>query len=610
MGAGTSSENVACYDLTTNDYLLLFAGELPITNNDPFWESFLTFTLKPPNTREVDELITKQLKPVYKTLLANNLKTSNFATLIHYISKNATTESLTASSPETPENVNIIRCRCFNALFIVRCFLKYLVEHTNDQELMKHFQPLSEGKFSCDVPPKDFQAYIQTLVDLTNTLPVTEYTYDIHVEVISSFLVLLSSPLFNPPRVNLLMAYKVLMGMPEANALMKSLMQKYIEQWKRPSKSPSSIFYGLASDIFNFFSFGKGAENETPCSSLGNQSVMLMLVLINHCNSPSNPYRQAISSYTANVNGLYGVLYQTIHSEENTLLLYHLLHCNANFKNYLLARSDIELMLLPILKRIYFAADSNCHHMYMSLIILLILTEDQLFNKTVHSMMLRGISWYTERTITEISLGGLIILVTTRTIQYNLLRMRDKYLHSNCLAALANMSSQFSNLHPYVCQRLISLFEILSKTHSRTNVDVVAVEEAIRIILEVINSCLTHQMIHNTNLVYTLLYNKHVFQPFRNHESFHDIIQNIDLVITYFSKKLEKEEEQSNDVNEILEKVQRWSLQWPRDLMKKFPDLKFKYVEEEKPEEFFIPYVWSLVGKLSGIYWDASLYKL
>lgn len=39
-------------------------------------------------------------------------------------------------------------------------------------------------------------------------------------------------------------------------------------------------------------------------------------------------------------------------------------------------------------------------------------------------------------------------------------------------------------------------------------------------------------------------------------------------VITYFSKKLEKENEQNNDVNEVLEKVQRWSHQWPRDLLK------------------------------------------
>lgn len=49
--------------------------------------------------------------------------------------------------------------------------------------------------------------------------------------------------------------------------------------------------------------------------------------------------------------------------------------------------------------------------------------------------------------------------------------MRDKYLHTNCLAALANMSSQFRSLHPYVSQRLVSLFEILAKKHARLDAD-------------------------------------------------------------------------------------------------------------------------------------------
>jgi hypothetical protein len=35
----------------------------------------------------------------------------------------------------------------------------------------------------------------------------------------------------------------------------------------------------------------------------------------------------------------------------------------------------------------------------------------------------------------------------------------------------------------------------------------------------------------------------------------------------------------------------------------KFPELKFKYVEEDQPEEFFVPYVWSLVYKYSNLYW-------
>lgn len=45
--------------------------------------------------------------------------------------------------------------------------------------------------------------------------------------------------------------------------------------------------------------------------------------------------------------------------------------------------------------------------------------------------------------------------------------MQDKYLHTNCLAALANMSSQFRSLHPYVSQHLVSLFETLAKKYSQ-----------------------------------------------------------------------------------------------------------------------------------------------
>ncbi|XKL64792.1 hypothetical protein PGB90_004878 [Kerria lacca] len=567
MGANNSSEFDAHRDLVDNDSLLLFARDISIPENDSFWETFLTFTSKPPTTREMDETICNRLKPVCKMLFLNNLKTGNFSTLLKYIATHSIVDNLVSSQNENNET-----CRIFNALFITRCYTKYLIEHTNETELLNHFTPPLLGKFLLDD---------------------SDCTYDLHLEAINSLLVLLSISLFACVPAKQYMTYKFMMEITEANTLLKTLLQRYIEQPKRSVKSPNNLFFGLASDIWNFFAFHRQEEDES-FSPLANHAVLLMLVLINH----------------SNVNGLYDVLCHTITSEENTLLLYHLLHCNINFRNYLIARSDIELMLLPILKRIYNAADNNCHHMYMSLIILLILTEDPLFNKTVHSLLLKGITWYTERVITEVSLGGLIILVTARTIQYNLLRMRDKYLHTNCLAALANMSSQFMNLHPYVCQRLISLFEVLTKTHSRANVDTMAVEETIRIILEVINSCLAHQLIHNTNLVYTLLYNKHVFQPFRNHEAFHDIIQNIDLVIKYFSNKLEKETEQNNDVNEILEKVQRWSHQWPRDLLKKFPDLKFKYVEEEKPEEFFIPYVWSLVGKSSGIHWNAALYKL
>lgn len=154
--------------------------------------------------------------------------------------------------------------------------------------------------------------------------------------------------------------------------------------------------------------------------------------------------------------------------------------------------------------------------------------------------------------------------------------MRDKYLHTNCLAALANMSGQFRSLHPYVAQRLVSLFETLAKKHARLASDmnggvsdgggggggsgsgvgsgtdsgggrstIIAtdahvrsmvledlsvLEEVLRMVLEIINSCISHQLVYCPNLVYTLLYKRQVFESFRSHASFEDIIQNIDMV--------------------------------------------------------------------------------
>lgn len=186
-----------------------------------------------------------------------------------------------------------------------------------------------------------------------------------------------------------------------------------------------------------------------------------------------------------------------------------------------------------------------------------------------------------------------MILVVIRTIQYNMLKMRDKYLHTNCLAALANMSGQFRSLHPYVAQRLVSLFETLAKKHVRLDADMKRIangtvigmsveavsasgtqsssssvinisgddldhanmvvdnatvrsmvledlsvlEEVLRMVLEILNSCISHQLVYCPNLVYTLLYKRHVFESFRSHPAFQDIIQNIDMVSNAFADK-------------------------------------------------------------------------
>jgi hypothetical protein len=301
--------------------------------------------------------------------------------------------------------------------------------------------------------------------------------------------------------------------------------------------------------------------------------------------------------------------------------------------------SDLDKLVIPILKILYNSSERSSHHIYMALIILLILTEDSLFNEAVHDITLKNVIWYQDRALSEVSLGGLIILVIIRAIQYNISRTRDKFLHTNLLATLANMSNHFKGLNPYVCQKLITLFERLSKKMKRTlnqlnqnqngsgeksevgsdqdtdigsaspdlMYDMSIFEEVLRMILEIINSCLSAQLTHNPNLVYTLLYKRAIFEPFQTNPSFQDIVMNIETVLTFFSNRIDAVSEHSTpSVGEVYQIIQNSSLQWPSDKLKKFPELKFRYVEDDQPEEFFIPYIWSLVYRSSSIYFNAQ----
>jgi hypothetical protein len=77
----------------------------------------------------------------------------------------------------------------------------------------------------------------------------------------------------------------------------------------------------------------------------------------------------------------------TLQTDQYTLLLYLLLHRNQHFKMYILSRLNIDMLVIPILKVIYYAHGRNSYHIYMALIIILILSEDDLFNRNIHNIV-------------------------------------------------------------------------------------------------------------------------------------------------------------------------------------------------------------------------------
>ncbi|KAF6217040.1 hypothetical protein GE061_001393, partial [Apolygus lucorum] len=551
----------------------------------------------PSEHRDEVKNLFERLNKTCNTLYSNNVKSGNVSSLVQvFLSKS--TELLVS-----PDKDSINCCTvAHNSLFIIRCYIQYLIHKYPEKEIIKQIeaQGASQSK-SPDEPLYD--NFVKTLIELIVEVPINNFTYLLHCEIINVLLVLLSLQLFTTENCHELATYKLIFGEKKAHQVCQLLLTRFTEHSKFPTSGGGSIILDFAVDLINYFM----PHSDSP-SPLARNSILLCVVLVNNVNQP-NMYREYLSTVPEKFEELYQTICFELNKEETTLILYHLLHRNSLFRTYLLEREDIQLLVLPMLQTIYHASDSSCHHMYMSLIVLLILTEDAEFNKKVHKLLLKNVTWYSDRSLPEISLGGLIILVTTRTVQYNLLKMRDEYLHTNCLAALANMSSQFTNLHPYVCQRLVGLLEVLAKTYNRAKQELVAIERALRIILEVLNSCLSNQLVHNTNLIYTLLYKKSIFESLKNNPAFQDIINNLEEVLEYFTARLEKAENPCDEVDAVLAVIVEASSKWPSHRLQKFPELKFKYVEEEKPEDFFIPYVWSLVTEHSNIYWNQQCFK-
>lgn len=112
--------------------------------------------------------------------------------------------------------------------------------------------------------------------------------------------------------------------------------------------------------------------------------------------------------------------------------------------------------------------------------------------------------------------------------------------------------------------------------------DLNVLEEVLRMVLEILNSCLSHQLVNCPNLVYTLLYKKHVFEHFRTHAAFQDIIQNIDMVVGFFSSRLQRVQEQRGGelgVNEVLDVISKSNSQWSSDRLRVRGEIIGKEVE-------------------------------
>jgi len=301
------------------------------------------------------------------------------------------------------------------------------------------------------------------------------------------------------------------------------------------------------------------------------------------------------------------------------LLLYILIHENESFKNYVLSKTDIDRLVLPILKILSRPEKNSSHHLYMTLVVLLILTEDDSFCAQINEVVLKKVDleFYNEDQATAnivetINFSSLVQLVLMRVIQFNLSRVKDQYLHTNCLAALSNVGMRLKGIHRRVSQRFLNLITIISKRLDISNDEANHVA-ILKTLLDIINACLNQSLEQNLELVYHLLHQRASINRLRSIPGLAELVDNIELVIGFFSGHLKLGKDDATVLNtaEIQKIIGQVVRQLPRSKLKQFPPLKFHYEEDESPEKFFVPYTWSVIYRsFSQIGWDVAKVQL
>eukprot|EP00878_Enallax_costatus_P036636 GHUV01041162.1.p1 GENE.GHUV01041162.1~~GHUV01041162.1.p1 ORF type:complete len:331 (+),score=99.01 GHUV01041162.1:819-1811(+) len=192
-------------------------------------------------------------------------------------------------------------------------------------------------------------------------------------------------------------------------------------------------------------------------------------------------------------------------------------------------------------------------------------------------------------------------------------RDRSAQLHVQ-LRNCSRCCLQATSLHSHAAQRLVGLTVQLARRWLKLSQaardplapplqELQVPQEFLRILLEVINCILSLNLTRNPELVYALLHKQEAFGQLRGQQGLAEPAENLQVVIDYFNSRLDSLNSQPGaapeghsewSVDRVLEMVQTFTQTWRGDRLKQLPEMRFVYEEEAAPEEFFVPYCWSL----------------
>lgn len=369
-------------------------------------------------------------------------------------------------------------------------------------------------------------------------------------------------------------------------------------------------------------------------------------------NQVTNLISQPQQLMTTNFEVLFESFGSILHTEIGALLLYTMYQSSPIFAASMAVRSDLDTLVVPLLRTLYFSSSSrhysgksasksssstalalrNCpfrslSQVYLNLILLLLLSQDASFGPDAfRRVMVTSVPWYRERNLKDITLGSLLVLTLLRSITFNLNRLQDAFILSNCCAVLMNISPHVVELHDYAAMRLATVAISILKNYSvqvarnggqgddgDLSTPLGMYGEVARTLLGLLRYCLSPRNIEkNLHLVYALLYQQQEFSSLIEKPTLSslkgDLIR-LDKIIKLSSKIVHEDGDartaprafKALETNmEKLKAVCDSSLE---------TDFTFSYEEEADPEVFFVPYIWEVVVCVvtaSTIDWDTD----
>lgn len=407
-------------------------------------------------------------------------------------------------------------------------------------------------------------------------------------------------------------------------------------------------------------------------------------------------YRQSDTSADAalsiNFESLFASFRRTLHTEPSQLVLYTLLQASPSFAASASVTADLDALVMPLLRTLYFACTMarqqkssktgpvsaasgefqsllpnykqhfrSQSQLYVILILLLIFSQDQSFGPDAfRRVMVARVPWYRERQLRDMNLGSVLLLTTLRAISFNLHRLKDPFLLSNCCAVLLNISPHVCGLHSYAAMRLASVTVSCMKRYvvecgknggkPAEEGDIMSTlgmyGETCRTLLQLLKHGVRARVVgRNLHLVYSLVYLQRDFydimsaraSPFKAPE-----MATIMQIISCADKAIQEDgsARTADQAMQVLEKtvdklkavtkpLTSTSSVGPglRERSNSFDslasdistitdagsDFTFTYEEEQDPEIFFIPYIHEVVVctiSASSIEWNKSSIRI